>query len=169
MSTLNSLSTKSCAAKQVLYRIYTEDRDDYRERIIHALKTRGIPDFTVAPAIGYGPGQDGQQERTAIIEVASEDDLPTKKAIRDVVDDIRRYNTQQSVFVLSFPIEYSLVPPQLQERLPFPNDKILERPRDASEPQREQKNKFVGKPKIVAYCGKWQMLKRAVEAIIGEI
>jgi hypothetical protein len=150
-------------ASQVLYRIYTEDGDNYRDNIIQSLKNRGISNFTiVGPTVGYGPGQGGQGEKAAIIEVAADDSLPQLKAIRSVVDDINHQNNQQSVFVVAFPVEHSLVPSQEENQRQLPIEGILE-------PQRKLEDRFVRKPRIVAHCGKWEMLLRGVRASIGEI
>jgi hypothetical protein len=43
MNTFKSLSKKSETQNQVLYRIYTEDREDYRNRIIDSLKCQRGP------------------------------------------------------------------------------------------------------------------------------
>jgi hypothetical protein len=162
MNSLNLLSKKSGAKHQVLYRIYTEDREDYRDHIIQSLRNHGIADFTVAPAIGYGPGQDGRQESTAVIEVATDDSLPNLRAIRCVVDDINHQNNQQSVFVVAFPVAHSLVTSQEESHRQLPFEGILE-------PQRKLEDRFVRKPRIVARCGKWEMLLRVVRASIGEV
>lgn len=149
-------------ANQVLYRIYTEDRQDYRERIIHSLKSRGIPDFTVAPAIGYGPGQDGQEEKTAVIEVVTDDGPNKMGAIRRVVGDIQRNNSQQSVLVMAIPVAYALVESAREDQLQLPIEGIVK-------PRRKQEDGYVRKPWKVAYCGKWQILMKAVEPSIGKI
>jgi hypothetical protein len=163
MKALNSLSKKSSAKNQVLYRIFTQDREDYRNTIIHSLKARGIPDFTiVGPAFGYGPGQGGLPERTVVIEVAADDSLPQLRAIRGVVDDIKHKNNQQSVFVVAFPVEHCLVPSEIENQLLLPIEEI-------SKPQRKLKGRFVKKPWIVARSGKWQMLLRVVEASMGKV
>jgi hypothetical protein len=149
-------------AAQVLYRIYTEDRKDYREQIIHSLKRRGIPDFTLAPAIGYGPGQGGQQEPTAIIEVAADDSPLNVSRIRGVVDDIQRNNFQQSVLVMAIPVAHSMVISQEENQLQLPIEGILE-------PQRKLEDRFIRKPWVVARTGKWQMLLKMVKADMGEV
>lgn len=149
-------------AAQVLYRIYTEDREDYRNQIIYSLKRRGIPNFTLAPAIGYGPGQDGQQEPTAIIEVAVEDSPLNVSRIRGVVNDIRRNNAQQAVLVMCIPVAYSMVTSQKEDQLQLPIVGILQ-------PQRKLEDTHVEKPRIVARSGKWEMLLKMVKADMGEV
>jgi hypothetical protein len=147
---------------QVLYRIYTQDRDDYRDQIIQSLERRGIPDFTLAPAIGYGPGQGGEEEETAIIEVAADDSHRSATRIRGVVDDIRRNNAQQAVLVMCIPVTYSLVTSEEENQLRLPIEGILQ-------PQSQQEDKFVKKPSIVARSGKWEMLLKTVKADMGEV
>jgi hypothetical protein len=149
-------------ASQVLYRIYTEDREDYRDHIINSLKTRGIPDFTLAPALGYGPGQDGRAEKTAVIEVAADDSLLQLRAIRGVVDDIKHKNNQQSVLVVAFPVAHTLVTSEKENQLQLPIEEILK-------PQSQRENEIIKKARMVARCGKWEMLLRVARASTGAV
>jgi hypothetical protein len=89
--------------QKVLYRVYTEDKPGYRDAVIRALHKHGIQDFTLIPAYGYGPGQDGKQENTVIVDVATEHSPENEQAIHAAAEDIRRDNNQQSVLIVRIP------------------------------------------------------------------
>jgi hypothetical protein len=92
--------------------------------------------------------------------VAADDSLPNLRAIRGVVDDIHRDNTQQSVLVIGIPVAW--VDSRRKEQLQLPIEGILK-------PQGKLGNRFEGQPWTAARSGKWQMLLEVAEANIGEV
>jgi hypothetical protein len=95
--------------QKVLYRVYTEDEPGYRDAVIRALQKHGIQHFTLIPAFGYGPGQDGKQEKTVIVDVATEHSPENEQSIHAAAEDIRRDNNQQSVLIVRIPAYPKLV------------------------------------------------------------
>jgi hypothetical protein len=91
--------------ESVLYRIYTEDTPRYRQAVIRNLKRNGFPHFTLFSTDGYGPGQRGLQENTAVIEVLVEEyrGLDTDREIEALAGQIRRKNKQQTVLLMRIP------------------------------------------------------------------
>jgi hypothetical protein len=76
---------------------------------IQALQKHGFQDFTLIRATGYGPGQDGKQEQTVIVDVATEHSPEKEQAIHAAAEDIRRDNNQQSVLIVRIPAYSKLV------------------------------------------------------------
>jgi hypothetical protein len=92
---------------EVLYRIYTEDKPEFRQEIVRVLSAHGLPHFTFVPAEGYGPEQDGKSEHTVVVEIAVS---PEKEpAIMRAVKMLKLRNGQGSVKLVRVGIEGDLV------------------------------------------------------------
>jgi hypothetical protein len=115
-SILEGFPVIEAMAQTVLYRVYTEDEPGYRDAVIQALQKHGIQDFTLMPAYGYGPGQSGKQEKTVIIDVATEHSPENEQAIHAAAEDIRRDNNQQSVLIVRIPAYRKLVTSEKQDK-----------------------------------------------------
>lgn len=113
-SILEGFPVIEAMAQTVLYRVYTEDEPGYRDAVIQALQKHGIQYFTLMSANGYGPGQGGKQEKTVIIDVATEHSPEKEQAIHAAAEDIRRDNHQQSVLIVRIPAYRKLVTSEKQ-------------------------------------------------------
>jgi hypothetical protein len=113
-SILEGFPVIEAMAQTVLYRVYTEDEPGYRDAAIQALQKHGIQYFTLVPAVGYGPGQGGKQEKTVIIDVATEHSPENEQAIHAAAEDIRRDNNQQSILIVRIPAYPKLVTSEKQ-------------------------------------------------------
>jgi len=78
-----------------IYQIYTEDLPRYRGAVEDALRKHGFEDYTMHPAKGCGPDQDGKQEDSLVVWVAVEDwtEQVDDRMLR-VKDDICEHNGQ---------------------------------------------------------------------------
>lgn len=80
---------------EVLYRIYTEDKPEYREEIVRTLRDHGLPHFTFVSAEGYGPDQDGKSEHTVVVEITTSPER--EPAVSRAVKMLKLRNGQGSV------------------------------------------------------------------------
>jgi len=110
-SSILSVRTKADTKRGqvVLYRIYTQDEPVYREAIIRAFQRHGFSDLTLMSAVGYGPGQGGNQENVAVIDIATNYSPGIDRRIQAAASDICRDNRQQSVLVVRVPAYPKLV------------------------------------------------------------
>jgi hypothetical protein len=92
---------------EVLYRIYTEDKPEYRQEIVRVLSDHGLPHFTFVPAEGYGPDQDGKSEHTVVVEIAVSPE--TEPAIMRAVKMLKLSNGQGSVKLVRVGVAGALV------------------------------------------------------------
>lgn len=81
----------------MLYRIFTEDRDNNSEqKIVELIGSYGFPSFTLFHADGYWQGK---RERTLVIEIDTESDVHVQSRIRSLAASIRIVNKQDAVMV----------------------------------------------------------------------
>ena len=148
-----------------LYRIYTEDEPGYRDTIIQALQNHGFPYFTLISAGGYGPGQDGKQENTVIIDVAMpEYTQENNKAIQAAAEEIRKNNEQQTILVVRIPAFPSFVTSQDKKGARFYS--ISFKRNENGKPFIETET-AVGK--ILATYGEWEKLLGKTDVVPSKV
>lgn len=87
----------------MLYRIYTQDK--YRMTINRILREHGIDGYTLISSKGMWKGV---REDSIVIEIAS--DVPEMDGkVRNVAEQIRAENGQESVLVVSIPANVEMV------------------------------------------------------------
>jgi len=92
---------------EVLYRIYTQDKPEYREEIVRTLSAHGLPHFTFVPGEGYGPDQDGKPEHTVVVEIATSPE--SEPAVIRAVKMLKLRNGEGSVKLVRVGVAGALV------------------------------------------------------------
>ncbi len=89
----------------MLYRLYTED---IKRREVEILVSKYFEGFTLIPATGYWQLK---REQTIIIDIVGEEGklIDSFNDVRNLCDDIKKLNKQESILILSIPCTASLI------------------------------------------------------------
>ncbi|HUJ30702.1 MAG TPA: hypothetical protein VLY23_05440 [Candidatus Acidoferrum sp.] len=101
--------------RYLLHRIYTEDKPEFRDRAMSALRDRGMG-FTICTGVGQDgptnpslfPPKFPPPENSLIIDVVTEATWLQSRKIESVAEEIREKNSQYAVLVVTAPISRRL-------------------------------------------------------------
>ena len=85
----------------MLYRIYTEDREN-----LPSLANAYFAGYSLYKGVGYWRGQ---EEKSAVIEVVTDDSKEEANAVECLARSIRLTNHQESVLVISLPCQSKFI------------------------------------------------------------
>lgn len=97
----HSVKTKKLRRSGILYRIFTEDKNRDKVKMLTRLF---FPEFTMHPADGEW---DGYPEKSLIIEVALNSDRDAE--VNTLAEMIKKTNKQQAILILRFENENWLI------------------------------------------------------------